>query len=486
MMSKLAYGLMVALAVTFGCAEEDLLAPELTDAEAVSRKAVDDGSINPGVRLKKGHYIILSANDKLPSNLKGSINSLKGELTGLMGEIGIATASSDDPHFATKALRIKGVGSVIRDLEIDWYNPEDFKLAESDNVNPPSTGDSNPFFFLQWGHTAIQSPEAWNAGARGAGVKVAILDSGFHLDHPDLKDNIISSISFVEGEPAQAGHTGFTHGTHVAGTVAAVDNNIGVIGVAPEASLILVKVLRDSGSGTFGWMLQGIMHAVEQGADVVNMSLGAYIPRNGKFLDEEGNVINDTKAIQELVTSITRVTNYATQQGVTIISSAGNSAINGNKDKSGMSIPSGAPNVISISSTAPMGWWNDPLNVNLDRIASYTNYGTPDVDFAAPGGDFAYPTDELSSIGIPVWALDMILSTGTATGYNWAAGTSMASPHAAGVAALIIGQNGGDMDPKRVEAVLRASADDLGKPGRDPYYGHGRVNAYKAVSSSVQ
>ncbi|RDV16822.1 peptidase S8 and S53 subtilisin kexin sedolisin [Pontibacter diazotrophicus] len=487
---KITYPVLAA-ALAFGCTpDQEQITPTTTmNAEATS--ALLDGSENSSVRFKSNDYIIISSSSSLPADLEGQIKSLNGKITGQMKKVGIATVSSTDADFAEKARKIKGVSSVIRDVEIQWYNPESFKTAEVDatNINPASTGDSNPFFAFQWGATAIQAPAAWNTGARGKGVKVAVLDSGFHLDHPDLKDNIIYSKSFVPGETVRPVGTGFSHGTHVAGTIAAADNNLGVIGIAPEASLILLKVLGDSGSGSFGWMMEGIMHAVEQEADVINMSLGAYLPRNGKYLDENGNVINDTKATQELLVAITRVTNYATQQGVTIISSAGNSAIDGNSDKSGISIPAGMPNVISISSTAPSGWAANLLGADLDGVASYTNYGTPDVTFAAPGGDSRYPGNEngvIAGLVRPVWVFDMILSTGTATSYNWVAGTSMASPHAAGVAALIIGQNGGKMHPKQVEAAMRASADDLGKTGRDPYYGYGRVNAFKAVTATIQ
>ncbi|WP_262712923.1 S8 family serine peptidase [Hymenobacter radiodurans] len=123
-------------------------------------------------------------------------------------------------------------------------------------------------------------------------------------------------------------------------------------------------------------------------------------------------------------------------------------------------------------------------------MATYSNYGTSEIDFAAPGGDTAYPGNEIAKIGPItqyVYVFDLVFSTGSnlnpaTSSYYWSAGTSMAAPHAAGVAALIVGKNGGQMDPAKVEAALRASADDLGKPGRDPQYGHGRVNAYRAVA----
>jgi subtilisin family serine protease len=434
----------------------------------------------------------------LPSDIVSRAASANGKVTTVLSEVGLATATSDDPNFATKAAKIAGVRSVVHDFTYQGFDPEQRAVeVAADNVNPASIGDSNPLLPLQWGATAIQAPEAWNTGAEGANVLVADLDGGFELEHPDLKPNIVGSKSFVPNEPAQfrLPANKSSHGTHTAGTIAAVDNSIGVIGVAPKAKLLLVKVLGDAGSGSFSWMMQGIIYAVQQRADVINMSLGAAIPHHDKYVDDEGNVINDTKAIQELLVAINKVTSYATKNGVTIIASAGNDANNGNKDQSLVHIPADATGVISISSTGPIGWANAPLTTDLNRFASYSNYGTSAIDFAAPGGDFAYATNEIvvfRGVKQYVWALDMVLSTGRVTvnaitglpqaNYTWMAGTSMAAPHATGVAALIIGKNGGQMDPARVEAALRASADDLGKPGRDPLYGHGRVNALRAVS----
>lgn len=467
--------------------EEDMSpAGDLSEASAQLTQSAD----NPNnVKIRSNHYILLTTADRIPAGLETRITSANGKVTSLMSEAGVATVYSEDPDFIAKASRISGVRSVVRDIEIQWINPSDRKVFALENYgNPPASGDNDPFFDLQWGHAAISAPAAWNAGARGQNARVAVLDTGFDMDHPDLAPNIIqdASISLVPGEPVDyiIANT-FSHGTHTAGTIAAADNGFGVIGVAPEAKLILVKVLSDmTGSGAFSWIMDGIMHATQQGAHVINMSLGASIPRNGRFQMEDGRWINDTKAIQELIVALDRVTRYATQNGVLVIASAGNSARNGNTDKSLMHVPSASVNVVSISATAPIGWAADPYNTFMDNLASYSNYGTSDVTFAAPGGDSRYPGNENATVaGLlrPVWVFDLVFSTGNG-GWYWSAGTSMASPHAAGVAALIVGQNGGKMSPAQVLAKMRATADDLGKPGRDPFYGHGRVNALRAVT----
>ena len=481
------------LLFTSGCSKKDLEPAQSAGISSTQQATQADAT----VRLRAKNYIIIATGDQLPSDIEGQTKSANGTMTALIGATGVATATSDDPNFAVNAAKIAGVRSVVHDFTYQGFDPQKERTIEaaSDNVNPPSTGDSNPLFPLQWGATAIHAPEAWNTGALGEGVVVADLDTGFELMHPDLQPNIAGSYSFVPGEGAQFSGPGFSHGTHTAGTIAAADNGIGVIGIAPKAKLLLVKVLGDAGSGSFSWLMSGIVYAAQHNASVVNMSLGAALPRNGKYLDDNGVVVNDAKATQELLVALNKVTAYATKQGVTLIASAGNDANNGNQDQSLVHIPADATGVISISATGPLGWAKAPLTTNLDRFASYSNYGTPAVAFAAPGGDFSYyytsKTEAVVFRGVYqyVWALDMVLSTGRIIDgrarYTWAAGTSMAAPHTSGVAALIIGKNGGHMDPTRVEAVLRASADDLGKPGRDPYYGYGRVNAFRAVSQAL-
>jgi subtilisin family serine protease len=137
----------------------------------------------------------------------------------------------------------------------------------------------------------------------------------------------------------------------------------------------------------------------------------------------------------------------------------------------------GMSHVIGISALTPLNWVNDPAQDLLP--ASYTNYGTSMVDFAAPGGSADYPGNEICALAgqvQPCWVFDLVFSVGNG-GWYWSAGTSMAAPHAAGVSALLISANGGAMHPARVASKMRHYAIDDGKRGRDDVYGHGRVQS---------
>lgn len=432
-------------------------------------------------------YLIIAKGNALPRGLESAVQAAGGSITSTLPKIGIAVAESSSADFAAKAARIAGVRSIAPNVNLQWIRPGRQVELDAAYGNPPTSGDDDFYFDLQWGHDAVDAPEAWNAGARGAGVRVAVLDTGFDTDHPDLAPNINFSLSqsFVPGETlAYALLDTFSHGSHTAGTIAAADNAFGTIGIAPEAELVLVKVLSDEGSGDFDWVIQGILHAADVDADVINMSLGAVLARHGYLEDNGTEDPSDdywvsAREVAELAVALGRATTYAYQQGTTVIASAGNEANDGDHDKDVFHLPSDSPHVISVAATAPIGWATDPGNIFLDNPASYTNYGQSVIDFAAPGGDFVYPGNEnctIAGLTRPCWVFDLVFSTGN-NGWYWSAGTSMAAPHASGVAALIIGRNGGDMRPSQVEAALRASADDLGKPGNDDFYGAGRVNA---------
>jgi lantibiotic leader peptide-processing serine protease len=429
-------------------------------------------------------YLVISATNRLPPGLETNIRNAGGTLTSTVPEIGVAVAESAAPNFAARLARSASIRSVVPNITLQWVEPVTGEVITMDDVgNPPFSGSADFFFDLQWGHTAVEAPAAWAEGYRGAGVRVAVLDTGFDLTHPDLVPNInfALSMNFVAGETLQYGLPDpFSHGTHTAGTIAAAQNDFGTIGVAPDAELVLVKVLGDAGSGTFEDVISGIIYAANVQADVINMSLGGTLFKSG-FCDEEGCVT--AREVAELKNAVGRATTYAYQRGSTVIVSAGNNALDRDKTANMVVLPADSPNVIQISATAPVGWAVDPLNTFLDNLASYSNYGLSAIHFAAPGGDFVYPGEEacvVAGLLRPCWVFDLVFSTGNQSWY-WSAGTSMAAPHASGVAALIIGKNGGSMHPAQVRAALAQSADDLGKPGKDAEYGHGRVNAYQAV-----
>jgi lantibiotic leader peptide-processing serine protease len=433
-------------------------------------------------------YLVLAAEDHLPARLEAALRKTGGKVTTAMPEIGVLAVTSVDPRFKARAVRLPGVRSVLPNVTLQWIDPELKVEPVGEVINPPFTGDDDFFFDLQWGHDAVNAPEAWEMGYRGAGVRVAVLDSGIDADHPDIAPNLNAALSksFVPGEDwnVQPGYF-FNHGTHVAGTIAAADNAFGVIGVAPEAEIVAVKVLSEyTGSGTFEGVIAGIIYAANIDADVINLSLGAVLARRG-FLDDAGTPADPSddiwvgaNEVAELVNALDRATSYANKMGTLVVASAGNDAIDFDHAADWIDLPAMATNVLAVSATAPVGWIVDP-STSLDLPTSYTNFGQSFVDFAAPGGDWMYPGSEdclLGELFVPCWVFDMVFST-ISEGWGWAAGTSMAAPHVTGVAALVIGKYGGELDPAQLTAILRRSAADLGKPGNDDFYGTGRVDA---------
>lgn len=269
-----------------------------------------------------------------------------------------------------------------------------------------------------WGVDRIDAEKSWGT-TTGTGIKVGIIDTGIDYNHPDLAGAYAGGKDYVNGDADPLDDNG--HGTHVAGTIAARHNTFGVVGVAPGASLYAYKVLNASGAGYWSNVIVALGQAVIDGVKVVNMSLGAS---------------SAPKALQTACDN-------AYTAGVLLVAAAGNDG------KGSVSYPARYNSVIAVAATD-----------SIDQRPSWSNFGSK-VELAAPGVN--------------------VNSTYVGGGYRMLSGTSMATPHVAGSAALVIA-SGRATTAAGVRTILQQTADDLGTVGRDKFYGYGLVDAQQAAT----
>lgn len=381
-------------------------------------------------------------------------------------------ASDADVESAAKAY--------AADANVEYATPN--YVAQTQFVpNDPyysSAGSWGQSYDDMWGLKKIEAGSAWgtdSATNTGAGVIVAVVDTGVDFNHPDISANIWSNLGETAGNNTDDDNNGFKddirgwdfvgstpypmdrfgHGTHVAGTIAATGNNgIGIVGVAFGAKIMPVKGLNDTGSGSYDGLAKAILYAADNGADVINNSWGGG---------------GDSQLIRDAIT-------HAHNLGVVVVVAAGNSSSNAD-----YFFPAKIEDVLTVSASG-----------TDDSLAYFSNWGNR-IDVAAPGGGPG--TDRLiysnvlslqSATTSSDFGPELTVGTGAAgTNYMRIAGTSMAAPHVSGVVALLLGKNP-DLTRDQVMSIIKHSADDQvggasDTPGFDPSFGWGRLNARKAL-----
>ena len=475
-MTRLSVLAVACSALTLSACMDETVAPEQTqdtsaDVAQLSAVAAPVSLEDLGGR----QLVVFNRATGSPAGFAASVEKLGGTVDALYEEVGAAIVSGMDADGSKALGKLKGVQSAELEPVLEMRPPELSADRVSSEVAPASPSDPTGAHFYpdQWNMRAIDAPGAWAAGRLGSpDVTIAILDTGIDYLHGDLNGHVdlSRSISFLPEDDALVdlvfpGRDYITdlgwHGTHVSSN--AVSSGWGMAGVTSQVTLMGVKVCSVFGGCPGGAIFGGFMHAINNGADVINMSLGGHFQKS----DYPG-----------FVSVINRLFNYAKNQNVTMVVSAGNESIDLDHDGNGFKTYCDAPHVICVSATGPTGWDGGTVWENVDAPADYTNYGRSAVSIAAPGGNSGdYVLGACSTTSLIIAGCQA-----SPWFYIWAAGTSQSAPHVSGLAALMVEDYG--KSPSRVKTRIQQSADDLGQPGTDPFYGKGRINVATAVGAN--
>ncbi|MCW2637083.1 MAG: peptidase and in kexin sedolisin [Blastococcus sp.] len=531
-----------------------VLAAAITTVVATASAATGAADDAAGPAGAGAEYVVSFSGS--PQAATDAIKAAGGTVEDVTAQIGIALVSSSDGAFADKVRARGGVQEAIPNHTVGTTRqdmPHRFSerpsAAERASANRSSAEvtrapGAEPLASLQWDMKMIgATPSGAHRTATGEGVDVGIIDTGIDASHPDIAPNFDAARSrnFTRDIPAIDGPCEYSgckdpanvddggHGTHVAGTVAAADNNFGISGVAPDATLVNVRAGQDSGYFFLYETVKALVYAGDIRLDVVNMSFytDPWLFNCSSRSDYVSGTVTDQELAQQRLVrqKVLAAVSYAHKKGVTLVGAAGNDFTNLAKPtrfdatspdyppdtarertvkKSCLILPNEAPEVISVSSVGPSTTKSD-----------FSNYGLGDIEIAAPGGWYrdyvgtprfqtarnlvlsSYPVHVAIAEGLadkngnPVDDFSVkYCSNGKCGFYTYLQGTSMASPHVAGVAALIVGAKGGasgygdkSLDPATVGRVLARTATDHACPpgGTEIYTDEGRDPSWNAV-----
>ena len=435
-------------------------------------------------------YLVQFNGNGIPAHFASTIASLGGEVIFAHAGAGVAAVSG----LSAEGVEALAASSGVSAVEADSYIAPDPSGTPAP-IDPPDNTTLSPnapqtaaFFPFQWNMRAVSAHLAWAGGKLGSTTtKVGILDSGLDYTHPDLAGRVDlglskSFLSAAENARVQAAWPGahevtdlHYHGTHVGATVAS--NAFLAAGVTSRTTLVGLKVCGPgfpnptnpaqhfAAECPTSAVLSAILYATDNRLPVINMSLGGFLLRRqgsarGGFGPAFGAILN-------------AVFHYASKNGTLVVVAAGNAPIDLQHFGSGIyGAFCDAPDVVCVSATGPTGTANifvGPFQ-NVDAIADYSTFGKNRVTVAAPGGtNFGFIWAACSTKTIAFSGCEVP----TIIGLN---GTSMASPHVAGLAALIAAEGG--HTPASITKRIVSTANDLGAKGNDAFYGNGRINVF--------
>jgi lantibiotic leader peptide-processing serine protease len=478
------YTAVVALLAVAACSSETPTAVSTADIRAPQMAVSADDA---------GTYLVRFKGNGVPSGFAAQVAALGGEVV-FAHNAGVGAVSGLSAAAAEKLSKSALIAAVDPDQVTFIDDPA--TTAPEAELSPESP--ANPTlavrFPRQWNMKTIMADSAWAAGNLGStSVKVGIIDTGIDYLHPDLVgrvDMVLSKsfLSAAENARVQAIFPGqpdwvdlYFHGTHVAATVAS--NAYLAAGVTSMTKLVALRVCTPGTAPAFqsscptSAVLNAILYAADNGIPIVNMSLGgAFARRDASAKGGNG---------PSFLATINQIMNYANRAGMTVVVSAGNSHIDMDNDGNNFVAYCNSPHVICVSATGPTAATtvNGPW-ANIDALAGYSNFGTSGVSVAAPGGNGVSVTAACSGFTI-VTSLLACRARFFNSPTSWSAfsvgssGTSMASPHVAGLAAMIAAT--GIVRPSQIKAIIESTADDLGPIGIDAAYGNGRINVARAL-----
>jgi lantibiotic leader peptide-processing serine protease len=453
-------------------------------------------------------HVALFAGERIPPDLSERASRLGGSVEVTLHGIGVAVVSGLTNAAAAELAKYADVQAVepdglnhmtegdvepdaaFADEQLSFRSLGQVETSEPRTCSPAVVGTVPPttalLYLRQWNMCAIFADRAWAAGHLGSSdVVVAILDTGIDYLHPDLVGlvDLEHSISFAtqDGDDATIaerfpGRRMISdlrgHGTAMAAT--AGSNAVHLAGVNRNVTFLAVKIWNRFGLGGVSQLLAGIVYAADQDADVINVS---------------GTYNYDKSENPGIVAAVQRAVNYAFRKGTLFVAAAGNDTTDLDHDGDMVRLPCEAAHVICASGTAPTatggvdGEWTD-----VDARAPYSAFGRSAIHVAAPSGATALfrrvwlpcPTTRTEFAFAPACRPGFPAQPGQPFPLAQCQGTSCAASHTTGLAALLVAQLGHGK-PEQISARILQSADDLGEPGTDAFYGKGRINIARAL-----